>query len=333
MAESEVRFAIVGLGVGKGRAETAAKTLGARLVCVCDLVEERVKELAESLNCDWHTNYDEVLKRDDIDAVGIFTPSGTHADLAIKAARTGRHVFTTKPMDIRVDKCDKLINEAEKAGVILGVDFGNRYSKLNRQIKMALDQGRLGRIFFGDLRMKWFRAQEYYDGGYPPGWRSRLETEGGSMANQGVHYVDLMQWFLGSVVSVRGRRDTLNHKIETEDTAFAFLEFESGAWGTIVTTTCSTPRLGTVLEINGDNGALLWKNGDVEVWHCEDNPESTLDEFVPDPLLPNNIIEDMVSAITKGTKVAVDGYEGRKSTEIFYSAYKSHRTGRTVKLR
>jgi len=329
---AEVRFAIVGLGVGKSRAEMAAKTAGAKLVCVCDLVDDRAKEAAETLGCDWYTDYDEVLRRDDVDAVGIFTPSGTHAGLAIKAARAGKHVFTTKPMDIRVDRCDKLIEEAEKAGVILAVDFGQRYSRQNRQIKMALEQGRLGRIFFGDLRMKWFRAQEYYDGGYPPGWRSRLETEGGSMANQGVHYVDLLQWFLGPVRSVRGRIGTLNHRIETEDAAFAFLEFESGAWGVILTTTCNVPRLGTVMEISGDNGSLVWKDGNVELWHCQDRPDSTLDEFTPDPSLPNNIIEDMVSAITKGTKVAVDGYEGRKSVEIFCAAYRSHRTGRTVRL-
>jgi len=332
MASDVVRFGIVGLGMGRNRAEIAARTPGAKLVCVCDILEDKVREVAERLECEWCTEYEDLLARKDIDVIGVMTPSGMHADFAMQAVQAGKHTFTTKPMDIKVEKCDALIEAAEKAGVVLAVDFDSRYVPSNHQIRMGIQSGKLGKILFGDLRMKWLRKQSYYDGGSPAGWRSRKATEGGSVANQGVHFVDLLQWFLGPVASVYGRIGTWTHQIETEDATMAMLTFKSGAWGLIHTTTCNVPSLGTTIEISGDGGTLVWKDNKVTLWHSETDPESTLDAFEVDPNLPHNIIEDMISAITKGTNIAVDGYEGRKSVQIFNAIYESARTGKIVEL-
>ena len=323
MPDNEIRFGIVGLGVGAGRAKIAANTPGAKLICVCDLREENVKKFADKNSCDWTTNYESMIARDDVDAVGVFTPSGTHADFAIAAIKAGKHAFTTKPMDIRVEKCDELIDTAEEAGAIIAVDFGQRYSAVNQKVHKAIQSGRLGKIILGDLRMKWYRAQSYYDGGSPPGWRSRTGTEGGSSANQGVHSIDLFQWFLGPVKSVYGKSGTFIHEIETEDCSIGLLEFQSGAFGVIQTTTASYPSLGTAIEITGSNGTLSWRDSKIDLYKCQDNENPSLEEFQIDPNQPKNIIEDMVSAITKGTPVTVDGIEGRKSVEIFCAMYES----------
>ena len=329
---SDIRFGILGLGMGANRARLIPRTEGAKLACVCDLQKDKAKQVAKELNCDWTTRYDEMLRRNDIDVVGIFTSSGTHCDYAIKAIEAGKHVFVTKPMDIRVDKCDAAIDAAKEAGVILAVDFGLRYEEINQKIKLALDNGRLGRLILGDVRVKWHRTQEYYDGGFPPGWRKRKETEGGSAANQAVHHIDLIQWFMGPVKTVYGRSGTFAHKIETEDLSVALLTFKSGAWGTLVTTTTSYPNLGSVIEITGDNGTIVWKDSKVLLYKCKNDPEASLDEFKLDPNRPKNIIEDMVSAIKRGTPVMVDGNEGRKSVAIFNAIYKSSETGRVVEL-
>jgi len=327
-----VKFGILGLGMGVNRARLVTKTDGAELICVCDLQRDKAKKIAEELSCEWTTEYDEMLRRDDIDVIGIFTPSGTHCDYAIKAIEAGKHVFVTKPMDIRVEKCDAAIEAAREADVILAVDFEERYRETNQKIKLALDNGRLGRLILCDLRMKWYRNQEYYEGGYPTGWRKSRETEGGSAANQGVHFIDLIQWFMGHVKTVYGRSGTFAHEIETEDLSMALLTFESGAWGSIVTTTVSYPSLGTLIEITGDNGSIVWKDGKVLLYKCKDDPES-LDEFQLDPNRPKNIIEDIVSAIKIGTPVTVNGNEGRKSVAIFNAIYKSSKTGKIIKLR
>jgi UDP-N-acetyl-2-amino-2-deoxyglucuronate dehydrogenase len=330
MAE-EIRFGIVGLGMGANRAKVASQTPGARLVCVCDILEDRARKVADGLNCDWTTDYERMLDRDDIDVVGVMTPSGMHANFAIMAANAGKHVFTTKPMDILVEKCDELIEAAKKAGVILAVDFGERYGETNKRVQKAIQSGLLGRIILADLRMKWYRAQSYYDGGSPAGWRSKRRYEGGSAANQGVHFLDLLQWFVGPVKTVYGKSGTFAHKIETEDCSIALLEFDSGAWGVVQTTTCSNPDLRSAMEFTGSNGTLTWKDARVTLYHLADNPDASLDDVEIEPG-PKNIIEDMVSAVTKGTPVAVDGAEGRRSVTIFCAIYESSRTGKPIDL-
>jgi len=327
----EIRFGIVGLGMGANRAKIATQTPGARLVCVCSIQEGRAEQVAGELNCDWTTDYQKMLERDDIDVVGVLTPSGLHAEFAMMAAKAGKNVFTTKPMDILVEKCDALIETAKEAGVILAVDFDQRYSISNKRIQKAMRSGVLGQVILADLRMKWYRAQSYYDGGSPPAWRSKLRYEGGSAANQGVHFLDLLQWFVGDVKTVYGKHGTFAHSIETEDCSVALVDFANGAWGVIQTTTCSNPDLRSDMQFTASNGTLSWRNSKVELYSVADNPDASLDDVEIEPG-PKNIIEDMVSAVTKGTPVAVNGAEGRKSVAIFNAIYESSRTGKPVEL-
>lgn len=327
----EIRFGIVGLGMGANRAKIATQTPGAKLVCVCSIQEGRAEQVAGELNCDWTTDYQKMLERDDIDVVGVLTPSGLHADFSMMAAKAGKNVFTTKPMDILVEKCDALIETAEEAGVILAVDFGERYGETNKRIHKAMRSGALGQVILADLRMKWYRAQSYYDGGSPPAWRSKTRYEGGSAANQGVHFIDLLQWFVGDVKTVYGKSGTFAHSIETEDCSVALVDFANGAWGVIQTTTCSNPDLRSDMQFTAANGTLSWRNSKVELYNVADNPDASLDDVEIEPG-PKNIIEDMVSAVTKGTPVAVNGAEGRKSVAIFNAIYESSKTGRPVEL-
>ncbi|MCC6443599.1 MAG: Gfo/Idh/MocA family oxidoreductase [Armatimonadetes bacterium] len=327
-----VRFAIVGTGMGSDRARKAASTPGAALAAVCTLDTERGPKLAEEFGCDLVSDYDELLRRSDIDAVGVMTPSGLHCDFAIRALKAGKHVFTTKPMDIRVDKCDGAIQSAEEAGRVLAVDFDCRYVPVNHRIRQAVRSGKLGNIFLSDLRMKWYRAQSYYDGGVPAGWRSRLETEGGSAANQAVHFIDLLQWWLGPVKSVQGRMGTFAHKIETEDNTNALIAFANGGWGMIQTSTSAYPDMGTVIEINGDKGTLAWKDDKITLYQTMEEEFPSLEDFPVDPDLPKNIIEDMVGAITTGRTPMCPPEEGRKSVAIFCAIYESARTGKAIEL-
>ncbi len=341
----EVRFGIVGLGMGRDRANKATKTEGARLVAVCDILEERGAKAAEELGVEWITEYDAMLARDDIDCVGVFTPSGMHCDCALRALQAGKHAFTTKPMDLTVAKCDAAIAEAEKRGLVLAVDFESRYHPGNHRIKAAIEQGALGKVILGDLRMKWFRSQTYYDTGSPAGWRSRLATERGSMANQGVHYVDLLQWWLGPIRAISGAFGTYAHQIESEDLAVGIVDFECGATGVIVTTTTAFPDQGTRLEIGGDRGTIAWQNQDLVMfrgiqgdagsageWDKPEAVDLNLDDYPAPDDLPKHIIDDMTRAILHGTPVQCDGHEGRKAVAIFQAVYTSCDQGRPVEL-
>ncbi len=327
-----LRFAIVGTGMGADRAGKAANTPGASLAAVCSLDEARGRQLAEQLGCDFVGDYDTLLGRSDVDVIGVFTPSGWHCDFAIRALRAGKHAFTTKPMDIRVEKCDEAIRAARETGKVLAIDFESRYLPVNHQIRQAIRSGALGRVISADLRMKWYREQSYYDGGTPAGWRSRRETEGGSAANQAVHYMDLMQWWLGPVKSVFGRIGTFTHDIETEDNSQALFTFASGAWGVVQTSTSNFPNLGTDLEISGQNGTLAWKDNQIASFRTREEEAPSLEAFPVDPELPKNIIADMVAAITTGRTPMCPPEEGRKTVALFNAIYESSRTGLPVVL-
>jgi predicted dehydrogenase len=267
-----------------------------------------------------------------------------HSSMAVEALEAGKHVCMTKPMDIETSICDKAIEIAENKGLTLGVDFGSRYSAINHQIRSAVQSGAIGKIVLADLRMKWYRAQTYYDSGMPEGWRSRMETERGSLANQAVHYLDLMQWWLGPVEKVVGKRGTFAHDIETEDASAAVIQFASGALGSVATTTASFPNLGTAMELTGSSGTLSWQdqgitrfvaakgiNADAHkkasydaAFAVEAEPEELdpVDFEVPEDL-PENIFADMVGAIRDGKPLQCDGREGRKSVALFEAIYRS----------
>jgi len=351
----EIRFGICGLGMGRNRAELVTTTPGAKLVAVCDLLEDLGTEAADSLGCEWIQDYDDLLARDDIDVIGVFTPSGTHADFARMALEAGKHAFTAKPMDIRVEKCDAAIDAAEEAGLVLGVDFESRYKPVNHQIHAAIQSGVLGSIVEATLLVRWYRSQQYYDSGSPPGWRKRQKTEGGSIANQAVHYLDLVQWWLGGVKSVYGKSSTFTHDIDTEDATMGMVEFNSRAVALIFTTTSHFPDLGTTIHISGTGGTLSWQDQELTMFKTVKAPEEkvstvgkyTLPEHMPQPEaedvhlndfptpedLPANIIEDMVGAITQDKQLQCDGYEGRKTVQIFSALYESSKIGQPVVLR
>ncbi len=322
-----IRFGIIGLGRGRHGVKAIPNVEGAELVAVCDLQEDKVKSIAEENGCDWTIEYGDLLTRKDIDVIGIYTSSGTHCDIAIEALNAGKHAYVTKPMDVYTEPCTKAIEAAEKAGLVLAVDFGRRYGDQNRRIVRDIRNGAIGRIMVADLRIKWFRTQGYYDGGYPPGWRKSRRTEGGSASNQGVHSIDLFMWMIGKIKDVYGVRRTLNHDMETEDATASIMNLEDGGIASIVTTTCAEPPSGDTIEINGTKGTIsLGKAAQPYESKEEYTPESTGE-------VGNNIIEDMILAINKGVKPNVDGYEGRKSVELVEAIYTSSETGKVIPLK
>ena len=328
-----LRFGIIGLGMGHSRAKLALDYPDAAIGCVCSLNEERARSVGEEFGCAWTTSYEAMLARDDLDVIGVWSASGDHCRHATMALEAGFHALTTKPMDIRVEACEAAIAAAERAGKVLAVDFGLRYETPVRKLKQALAEGVIGQVYLADLQMKWMREQSYYDGGEPGGWRSRKATEGGSIANQGVHMIDELYWLLGPVQAVEyGRIGTVAHDIETEDLCVASLTFESGAWGIIETTTSAFPDRGTKIEINGREGSITIRGDrDIEIRRHDDTPVS-LDDFAVSQDWPQHCLDDMVRAIRDGKPPACPGIEGKRSVEIFCGVYEAHRTGMRVEL-
>ena len=251
-----VNFAVVGLGMGSNRARMIKDTDGAELKCVVDFQAGLAKKTGEELGTDSTTNIDDVLGRDDIDCVMVMTPSGTHAEVGMRAAKAGKHVITTKPMDVSTEACDQLVAACDEAGVKLAVDYQSRYVDNNYRVAEALRRGWLGRPILGEVRFKWFRSDDYFE--HNGGWRGTWNMDGGgSLANQGAHLLDVISWFMGDFESVYGEMAIMNHDIETEDVGLAIVRFKNGAKGVIVGTTTFPTNVYFSAEVHGTVGGIL----------------------------------------------------------------------------
>jgi predicted dehydrogenase len=292
------------------------ETEGAELVAVCEIDEKRGQRAVDELGVTWIRDYDELLQRDDVDVVFLLTESGKHAEMGIRAAQAGKHVISTKPLDVTLEACDALISACKEAGVMLAVDFQERYEPKTYRMRAALEQGLLGDLILVEARLKWFRGDPYYEG-----WHGTWELDGGgSLMNQSVHLIDLLQWFGGPVEQVFGQMAVRDHKIETEDIGTAVVKFANGAFGSIVGTTTFPANDIYELEVHGQKAAAGKGTLIGDYWRArdEDSAEPAMPEGVP-----CNVYEDVMRHLKTGEPVLCNGVEGRKSVELVLAVYKS----------
>ena len=227
---------------------------GAKLVGVCDVVRERADAIGSRYGVPAYYDLDRLLGQQDVDVVSVLTPSGLHPIHAIAVAKAGKHVVVEKPMALRLDDADAMIEACDAAGVKLFVVKQNRFNVPVVKAREALDAGRFGRLVLGTVRVRWCRDQSYYD---QDAWRGTWAYDGGVLANQASHHIDMLEWFFGDVVSVHARAITALVKIEAEDTAIATLKFRNGALGIIEATTAVRPKdMEGSLSILGEKGAV-----------------------------------------------------------------------------
>lgn len=342
--EKKVGYAVVGLGVGMRHAEAAHKSDNADLIAVCDLDQERLDKAKERFpEIITYTDFDEMLKNPDIDAISIAVPSGMHADFAVKAMEAGKNVLVEKPVDITVEAALRIEKARVETGMKAGVVHQNRYNPDMPLMHDAVTSGKIGKVLFGDFAVKWFRTQEYYDNG---GWRGTWEMDGGgSLMNQAVHTVDLMQWLMNSdVESVTSHTAIYNHKIDTEDFTASLIKFKSGAVATFISTTCAYPGLSTDIRVYGTNGSMEADQDHLKTWKFMDAPENEEQEMLEkyqgnaalaalDPTLclgHNFVVEDMICAVRDDRDPGILPMEAIKSVRIVNAVYESSKTGKTV---
>jgi len=343
-------FALIGCGAAGAHHVTAISQLrNARLAAVCDVAEESARRVGERVGVPWYTDYEDMLARQpDIDIVNVATPSGMHLEPALAALRAGKHCLVEKPLEITLDRCDRMIAAADKAGVVLGAIFPSRFSLAAQAIRRAVDAGRFGKLTLGDAYVRWWRTQEYYDSG---GWRGTWKLDGGgALINQSIHCVDLIQWLMGPAKAVVAITGCLAHeRIEVEDAAIVAVEWANGAFGTLQGTTAAWPGFNKKIAISGDSGSAIMEETAITFWefrrkHARDDRvrerlakgesqgTGAADPMAFSPENHRRQLGDFCRALDRGAKPLVDGREGRKAIEIVLAAYKSAQTGRRVTL-
>lgn len=340
------RFGIIGAGMIAPIHHAALEAMpSARVTGIMDNGNGQGAVIAPGLDCTGAGDIDAFLARDDIDIVTIATPSGAHGEIAIAAARAGKHCIIEKPMEITVERIDAIIAAHEAAGTYVGGIFNSRYNEAAQHLKKAAEAGRFGQLTFASALGPWWRDQAYYD---DSDWKGTWALDGGgAVMNQGIHSVDLLQWVVGSrVAEVSARTATLAHEgIEVEDTAAASVRFECGALGTIACTTSMWPGHFRSITVAGTKGTAVLTDETFLVWEFADNEPGDNDiraRLVGHPgagIGASNpsagvtaqghraVFEAFVSALDSGRTPEIDGAESRKAVSIIEALYRSAHAG------
>lgn len=345
MNQEKIRFGMIGAGmVAPHHAKALSQIPEAELVAVADQIESRAKSLAEKYTAKWYTDYHKLLEKEDIQVVDICTPPFSHLEVAIAAAEAGKHVIVEKPIDIDLDRADKIIAVCQKNRVKLSVISQLRFQDSSLLLRKAVEEGRFGRLVQGDAYIKWYRPQSYYDEG---GWRSRWDgAGGGALMTQGIHFVDLLRWLMGPVDSVYAQIGALAHDIEVEDLAAALLKFKNGALGVIQGATACYPGFPARLEIHGTEGTAVLEGDQMRVWRFQGMKEKESQKIerpasgalgaaepMAIPIEPfRRQLADVIEAIKTDREPLVSGSEGRAALELVLAVYQSAKEGRVIKL-
>jgi predicted dehydrogenase len=349
---NKFKFGIIGCGriSYKGVEAIINNKEEAVLVATCDVLEEKAIEKKEEYikgigsDCDVkvYTDYKEMLNNEEIDIVYIATESGYHPEIAIYCMNNGKHVICEKPMALSTKDADDMIAVAKKNNVKLSVSHQNRFNAPIQKLRGAIEGNRFGRLVNGTARILWNRNMGYYQ---QAPWRGTWELDGGTLMNQCIHNIDLLQWMMGGEVdTVYAQCDTFLRDIDAEDFGAIVIRFKNGAIGIVEGTACVFPKnLEETLSIFGESGTVCIGGlavNNIETWKFEDNMEEEADllnnqEGDPDTVYGfghTSLFKNVINAINNNTEPLINGEEGKKAMEIILAAYKSRLTGLPVKF-
>ena len=351
MSAQKLRFALLGAGViGRTHARALADLPDvAELVTIVDRDPAKAQELAARYGAEATTDLDAVLRRDDIDAVTICTPSGVHADGAVAALDAGKHVVVEKPIDITLAAADRIIDAEKRSGKTVAVISQHRFDRACEKVLQAVRDGNLGPITSAIASHAWWRGQSYYDSG---DWRGTWAMDGGgAIMNQTVHTINLMITIVGAPVEVFAYTGCLAHeRIEVEDTAVAVVKFASGAIGTIHGTTAAYPGLDASLRVFGAKGSAVISNDELTYLYQNAGPAPEIGMAAQsggnqvtdsDRLDPAELglgtahrrqLADFVEAVQTGRPPRVGTAEARTALAVILAIYESAASGRPVTL-
>ena len=326
----------VGEGVDRaadGTADRNAKDTADRAVDVTeDYSANDSSDHTWDLQISHYTDASDLLKDERVQAVIVSTHSALHAQFATAVLEAGKHLVLEKPMALSLSEVEKIIRLAEAKGLHVQVCHQLRYRPLMQRIKHCIERGSLGRLVMGVASIRLQRSEAYYQ---EAKWRGTWDQDGGMLLNQGVHLVDLLQWFLGDAVHVYGRMAKGPLQKQTEDVAAGIVQFAGGAIGVIEANTIAQPNnFDNAITLFGDKGTISIggiQMNELRRWYCQDGslPPEEEELQVNEHLL---MYESFIRAIQGDESMLISAAQGKKALEIIFALYDSVRSGHPVHL-
>jgi len=321
-------FGVIGCGIwGENHLKAYSDHPAAELVGICDLDEQLLSERAAAYNVPFTTtNYSDLLAREEIVAVGVATPDYLHKDIVLAACQAGKHVLMEKPMASSVQDCEAMIAAGQQAGIILMVDFHNRFNPACVKAKQAILDGRVGEPqmemwgWGGQTTVAWFLAS---------------------------HCADLACWLFDDevvkVYSVTRQKVLKAMGVDTPDFFQTILEFRRGGVAHLENSWILADTHPTVfdfkLELQGDKGTIRLDLSTHRMLQIFD-PEGT--EY-PDMAVVVEVhgksggfgieaIKHFADCVAYGATPLMTPQDGLRNTAILCALHESARSGQAVEL-
>jgi myo-inositol 2-dehydrogenase/D-chiro-inositol 1-dehydrogenase len=334
MTPRKLRFGVLGVGrIGKIHAENLVNRIeGTEVAALSDVLPDQLAAVAARLGVPrTYPDYRQVLQLPDVDAVAICTPTDTHCQLILDAAAAGKHIFCEKPVDLSIEKIERVNEAVQKCGVQLMVGFNRRFDPNFLKVRELVKSGKIGVPHVLRITSR--------DPAPPP--EHYIRASGGLFLDMTIHDFDMARYLMGEVAEVYARAnvlvDPVFEKAGDWDTAIVTLAFRSGAIGAIDNSRKAVYGYDQRVEVFGSEGMVTVKNNTPDNHVC-------LDRTGVHSALPLNFFMDrytesylgemraFVDALRNNQAVPVSGTDGLAAVVIGLAAATSVRENRPVKL-
>lgn len=274
------------------------KSIEPKMKVICGRNEEAVKEAADNFGWEEYiTDWKDLIARDDIDLIDINAPSNVHKEIAIKAAKAGKHLYCEKPLALTLEDSREMLAVAETAGIKHMVGFNYRFAPAVMLAKKLIDEGRLGDIYHFRA---WFLQDFIVDPNFPLVWRLQKEIAGsGAHGDLGAHLIDMAHYLVGDIDEVIGMNETFIKErpipddmtglsatsskdgakgpVTVDDATLFLARFKNGALGSFESTRFATGHRSTnSFEINGSKGSVIFdfeRMNELQVYFKDDDED------------------------------------------------------------
>ena len=326
---------IIGAGrIGKVHAQSITNLIpNVKIKAVMDVYLDGVREWADTMGIqDVYGDYNDLLADPEIDAVLVCSSTDTHAEISIAAAKAGKHIFCEKPIDLDLDRIEKVLATVKETGVKFQVGFNRRFDHNFARIKQVTKDGTIGDPHIIKITSR--------DPEPPP--VSYVKVSGGLFFDMAIHDFDMARFQAGSeVTEVYSIGDSLVDpeigKAGDVDTAVTTLKFANGAIAVIDNSRKAVYGYDQRVEVFGSKGSIETRNDQATNTILRTEAAVSVDKplyFFLERYMASfaEEVKQFFEAVDQDTEVPVGGIDGLNAVIIAMAATKSLKEGRPVKI-
>lgn len=348
MVEKKLGVGIVGLGIGSVHLQGYLQCPEARVVALCDVDEERARKVAAEHDIPHvYTSYEDMMKEAEVEAVSVCTPNFLHAPITLAALAAGKHVLCEKPLALKPEEAEAMVDAAKQSGKVFMVAFNNRFRDDVKALKQYIEDGKMGEIYYA--KTGWLRRKGAPGMG---GWfTTKAKSGGGALIDIGVHVLDLALWLMGNPKPIAvsgstymkfgqlgkgagsyGLTGTPQGTFDVDDLACALIKLDNGATLFLEASWVSHIKEDVIYtQVMGTEGGA--EIAPLTIYTDIDGRSADITPAVQDSVSGHmEEIKHFVDCVVNGKQPLCPGEQGMQVTRILDAIYRSAATGKEIVL-